>query len=119
MRRLRGRVNDKLHRGPIPRQQRVNSFAVANVEVLVGIALSQLVFQAVAVPARGCFFAEEPAPHVVVDANDVQTFLGEVSSRLRPDQPGGTSDDRYAHTESLCLTAAGEVNRLPPMSFVT
>src|SRR5207302_1395911 len=94
----------------------VNGLVVPDVGVDVAIAIAQAALEALALVAGGRFLAEEALAHVVVDADDVQTLLGEVAGRLRADQPGRSSN--HCDTHGLFSLLKGEriISRCSPQS---
>ncbi len=71
-----------------------------------------LVEQPLRGPAGRGLRAEEPGPHVVLDADDVEAGLDEMRHRFRADQPACSCDDRDRHPfERL---SNGRISRAPP-----
>jgi hypothetical protein len=79
-------------------EERGQPVPVADVDLVVGVPVADLLGQAVQVPPGGAVLAEEVAAHVVVDADDVHAEAGEVPHRLGADQTGGSGHhDDIAH----------------------
>ena len=73
-------------------QQRVDRRPVADVEVVVRVALAGGL-EALAVPRRVAAGPEEVGPHVVVDAVHVEAEAVEELHRLGADEPGAAGDE--------------------------
>jgi hypothetical protein len=48
---------------------------VADVDAMVSVFAAQLFFEPVAIPAGRCFVTEKGGAHIVVDTDDVHSFL--------------------------------------------
>src|SRR6267378_7159531 len=96
MRRLSRGMDDRVDRGAILGEGRVHQLGVADVAVDMAIALD-LDLEPLAAPRRARVIAEEDAPHVVVDADDIEPLRRQEADRLGPDQPGRSRYNNHAH----------------------
>ena len=72
-------------------------FAVADVDVEVGVRVAELAGQPQQAPRGRSVLAEEVAAHVVVDADDVEAQAGEMADRLGADQSRRAGDQCDRH----------------------
>ena len=85
VRRLRGRVNDQRDVLAVLLEYRGHAVGIADVRVDVSIPRAEFFAEFLPLSARGCLRSEEAAPHVVVDADDIEAQTREVAGSLRAD----------------------------------
>ena len=106
MRRLGGGVDDQLDVGAVLGKQGLDPLAIPDVDLAMRV-VRDLRFQVAAAPLRRRVVAEELLPHVVVDADDLETLRTEEADRLRADQTGRPGDDanlqEIFHIEELMI----------------
>src|SRR3989338_5561039 len=71
------------------------------------------------IPGGGGIRAKKIFAHVVVNTDDLQSFVGKISCRFRTDQPGRTCDERDGHVliksvAKFLINKYDEDNNLPP-----
>jgi hypothetical protein len=93
---LGGGMNNRTNRTPFPAEYRFQQVRIANVAVNVLIFL-HLGLQSLPTPRSTCVIAEQDAPHVVVDADNVEAFCGEKPDGFSSDQPGRAGYQYDAH----------------------
>src|SRR5262245_50197940 len=101
MRRLRRRVNHQSNAPAETPQQLLDPLVVPDVEIHMLIAVPTLLLQPSALPGRRGLRTKEAAPHVVVDADDIDTLLSKMANGLGPNQPARTCNDRDWHRRKL------------------
>ena len=89
-------MDDDADVAPAPLEDRFDGRRIANVDRRVGVARLGRT-QRVDLPARARRRAEEIAPHVVVDPDDVHPTLSETPHGLRADKPARSGDDGDGH----------------------
>ena len=70
--------------------------AVANVGIEMDVVLDRPL-ELLAMPLSARLRPEEHAPHVIVDAGDIEALVGEEADRLAADQPRRAGNNRNAH----------------------
>ena len=110
---LSGGVDHHRDAGAVLLEDLLQPVPVTDVDVEVGVGVTQLAGQAQQAPRGGAVLAEEVPAQVVVDAHHVQAQTGEVAGRLGADQAGGSGHQRDAH-ENSCGWAAGTRAAYPP-----
>ena len=89
-------MNNNLELAAKRAKDAIDRVAIPDVHGVVRVA-GELPLESLGHPGRRGLVPEEDAPHVVVDPNDVEAELVEVTRGLGPDQPAGTGDHRGAH----------------------
>src|SRR5512147_2055815 len=97
---------DQRNRRTILVEQRVHRIGVADVEIAMAVVPLQRSSQFRALPVGRPVAAEKALPHVIVDADNVITKAGEMTSRFRPDQSSGAANDSDGHIALSVLPAA-------------
>ena len=90
-------VDDRRNGAAVTGEDRVNQRGIANVAVDVPIVLD-LDFEALPAPRGARLVAEKDAPHVVVDADDVEPLGREKAHRFGPNQSCRSRYHYHAHT---------------------
>src|SRR6516162_9639463 len=89
-------MNNRTNRASFPAEYRFQQVRVANVAVNVLVFL-HLGLQSLPTPCSTCVIAEQDAPHVIVDADNIEAFGGEKPDGFSSDQPGRTRHQYDAH----------------------
>ena len=104
VRRLSGGVDDKLDIRRVFLENLFKTLKITDVQVVMRVPFD-LFRENLPVPGGGSLGAKEIFAQIVVDADNLQAFIGKISCRLRTDQPRRASDERDAHvfisTESI------------------
>src|SRR6266851_8817723 len=93
---LGGGVNNRGNRAPFAAENRLQQFRVANVAIDVFVFLD-FGLQSLPAPCGAGIVTEQDAPHIVVDAHNVETYCGEEPDSFGADQPGRASYHYDAH----------------------
>ena len=93
---LRGRVHHEIDRRAVAAKETVDRVAIADVDLLVGVAV-EIAEQPLPVPNRRGLGPEEIRAQIVVDPDDVEPEGREVACRFAADQPRRTRDDGNTH----------------------
>ena len=95
-------MDNELDRIPVAAEDREDRLAIADVEIVVDVALAERFLYTPSIPVRRGVGAEKDTAHVVIDPDDVEAERPEVDSRLRADQPARAGD--YCNTHALILS---------------
>src|SRR6185437_15763068 len=86
----------------VAREQTFDARPIANIQIEMAI-VAHFPFEPVATPQTTRVVAEEDAPHIVVDTDDVETVGGEESYRLGADQSGSSRHYGNTHLHYLSI----------------
>ena len=78
-------------------KQPIKADLVADVQIDRAERVTELSRQPLTARLGGRLNTEEVGPHVIVEANDVESFTGEEARRLRPNQATGPTYYGYRH----------------------
>ena len=102
VRRLGGGVDDQIDICAVFLEQAVDPLCAADVDIAVAVVLERR-FELFPVPPGRPVLAEEILPHIVIDADDIESLCVKVFDRFAADQTGRTGNNRDAHIFPLIL----------------